>query len=125
MRKQGDARRHAVAAGLGQIEGLRQVDRRAAAAAGRDGDVLVGARIAALDHRAGVAQKRTVAHDLDVGGAGEGLGVFGQEVPDPVGTPGEQVIYVVSDGEETCGGDPVAVARRINSGRTRAVVNVA
>jgi len=39
-------------------------------------------------------------------------------------TPGEQVIYVVSDGEETCGGDPVAVARRINSGRTRAIVNV-
>jgi hypothetical protein len=39
-------------------------------------------------------------------------------------TPGEQVIYVVSDGQETCGGDPVAVARRINSGRTRAIVNV-
>ena len=39
-------------------------------------------------------------------------------------TPGEQVIYVVSDGEETCGGDPVAAARRINSGRTRAIVNV-
>lgn len=37
---------------------------------------------------------------------------------------GEQVIYVVSDGEETCGGDPVAVARRINAGKTRAVVNV-
>jgi Ca-activated chloride channel family protein len=37
---------------------------------------------------------------------------------------GEQVIYVVSDGEETCGGDPVAVARRINAGNTRAVVNV-
>jgi Ca-activated chloride channel family protein len=35
-----------------------------------------------------------------------------------------EVIYVVSDGEETCGGDPVAVARRINSGRTRAIVNV-
>jgi Ca-activated chloride channel family protein len=39
-------------------------------------------------------------------------------------TPGEQVIYVVSDGEETCGGDLVAAARRINSGRTRAIVNV-
>jgi len=39
-------------------------------------------------------------------------------------TAGEQVIYVVSDGEETCGGDPVAIARRINSGRTRAIVNV-
>lgn len=39
-------------------------------------------------------------------------------------TEGEQVIYVVSDGEETCGGDPVAVARRINGGTTRAIVNV-
>lgn len=38
--------------------------------------------------------------------------------------PGAQVIYVVSDGQETCGGDPVAVARRINSGGTRAIVNV-
>lgn len=40
------------------------------------------------------------------------------------GTPGEQVIYVVSDGEETCGGDPVAAARQVNSGRTRAIINV-
>ncbi|WP_442681147.1 vWA domain-containing protein [Sphingomonas sp. ASY06-1R] len=39
-------------------------------------------------------------------------------------TPGEQIIYVVSDGEETCGGDPVAAAKRINAGRTRAIVNV-
>lgn len=39
-------------------------------------------------------------------------------------TPGEQIIYVVSDGEETCGGDPVAVARRINGGSTRAIVNI-
>ncbi len=38
--------------------------------------------------------------------------------------PGAQVIYVVSDGQETCGGDPVAVARSINAGRTRAIVNV-
>jgi len=40
------------------------------------------------------------------------------------GKPGEQVIYVVSDGQETCGGDPVAVARAINRGPTRAVVNI-
>lgn len=39
-------------------------------------------------------------------------------------TPGEQIIYVVSDGEETCGGDPVAAARRINAGHTLAIVNV-
>lgn len=47
-----------------------------------------------------------------------------QQLLDTAAKPGEQVIYVVSDGEETCGGDPVAVARRINSGNTRAVVNV-
>lgn len=40
------------------------------------------------------------------------------------GAPGAQVIYVVSDGQETCGGDPVAVARAINTGHTRAVVNI-
>jgi Ca-activated chloride channel homolog len=31
---------------------------------------------------------------------------------------------VVSDGEETCGGDPVETARRINRGATRAIVNI-
>jgi Ca-activated chloride channel family protein len=39
-------------------------------------------------------------------------------------TAGEQVIYVVSDGQETCGGDPVAAARAINRGATKAVVNI-
>jgi Ca-activated chloride channel family protein len=47
-----------------------------------------------------------------------------QSLLDTAAKPGEQVIYVVSDGEETCGGDPVAVARRINAGATRAVVNL-
>jgi len=47
-----------------------------------------------------------------------------QSLLDPAAKPGEQVIYVVSDGEETCGGDPVAVARRINGGNMRAVVNI-
>jgi Ca-activated chloride channel family protein len=37
---------------------------------------------------------------------------------------GEQVIYVVSDGQETCGGDPVAVARSINQGPTKAIINI-
>jgi len=37
---------------------------------------------------------------------------------------GEQVIYVVSDGEETCGGDPVEIARRAHQGQTRAIVNI-
>jgi Ca-activated chloride channel family protein len=38
--------------------------------------------------------------------------------------PGEQIVYVVSDGIETCGGDPAAVARDINLGGTRAIVNI-
>jgi len=37
---------------------------------------------------------------------------------------GEQVIYVVSDGEETCGGDPVTAARQAHQGATRAIVNI-
>jgi len=42
----------------------------------------------------------------------------------PSATEGEQVIYVISDGEETCGGDPVVAARHINGSATRAVVNI-
>ncbi|MGB3796549.1 MAG: VWA domain-containing protein [Alteraurantiacibacter sp.] len=38
--------------------------------------------------------------------------------------PGTQVVYVVSDGEETCGGDPVAAARSLHEGGIRAIVNV-
>ncbi len=37
---------------------------------------------------------------------------------------GEQVLWVVSDGKETCGGDPVAVARRVNQGNLKLVVNI-
>lgn len=48
----------------------------------------------------------------------------GQAMLERSETPGEQLIYVVSDGEETCGGDPVDVARRINGGPTRAIVNI-
>lgn len=42
----------------------------------------------------------------------------------PVETAGEQVLLVVSDGVETCGGDPVATARRLHGGPVRAVVNI-
>lgn len=42
----------------------------------------------------------------------------------PSDTPGAQIVYVVSDGEETCGGDPVAAARQLRDGNVRAVVNV-
>ncbi len=37
---------------------------------------------------------------------------------------GEQVVYIVSDGKETCGGDPVAAARALQEGPVRAVVNI-
>nr|WP_281351968.1 VWA domain-containing protein [Microvirga makkahensis] len=37
---------------------------------------------------------------------------------------GEQIIYGISDGEETFGGDPVEIARRVNQGQTRAIVNI-
>ena len=40
------------------------------------------------------------------------------------GDPGRQVVYVVSDGVETCGGDPVAAARALNTGPVRAIVNI-
>jgi Ca-activated chloride channel family protein len=39
-------------------------------------------------------------------------------------SPGQQVVYVVSDGNETCGGDPIAIARAINAGNTGAIVNI-
>jgi Ca-activated chloride channel family protein len=36
----------------------------------------------------------------------------------------DAVIYVVSDGIETCGGDPVAEAKRLHASRIRTVVNI-
>lgn len=40
------------------------------------------------------------------------------------GELGEQVVYVVSDGKETCGGDPIAAARALHQGDRRAIVNI-
>jgi Ca-activated chloride channel family protein len=37
---------------------------------------------------------------------------------------GEQAVYVVSDGVETCGGDPVAAARALRDSNVRAIVNI-
>lgn len=37
---------------------------------------------------------------------------------------GEQVVYIVSDGEETCGGDPVEAARALHESDVRAVINI-
>jgi Ca-activated chloride channel family protein len=42
----------------------------------------------------------------------------------PSETAGEQVVYVVSDGVETCGGDPVGAARQLHQSGVKAVVNV-
>ena len=42
----------------------------------------------------------------------------------PSEVPGAQVVYVVSDGEETCDGDPVAAARALHEGDIQAVVNI-
>ena len=42
----------------------------------------------------------------------------------PSNTPGAQVVYVVSDGLETCGGDPVAAARSLRQGPVQAIVNI-
>ena len=42
----------------------------------------------------------------------------------PSEKPGAQVIYIVSDGEETCGGDPVAAARSLHNGETQAIINI-
>lgn len=37
---------------------------------------------------------------------------------------GEQVVFVVSDGRETCGGDPVAAAQELRDSDVKAIVNV-
>jgi Ca-activated chloride channel family protein len=42
----------------------------------------------------------------------------------PTETPGAQIVYIVSDGEETCGGDPVAAARSLHEGEVQAVINI-
>lgn len=36
----------------------------------------------------------------------------------------QNIVYVVSDGIETCGGDPVAVAKKLNQSDIQAVVNI-
>ncbi|WP_299365711.1 VWA domain-containing protein [uncultured Paracoccus sp.] len=42
----------------------------------------------------------------------------------PEAEKGEQVVFIVSDGEETCDGDPVAAARNLHTSGARAIVNV-
>ncbi|RDI50512.1 vWA domain-containing protein [Microvirga subterranea] len=42
----------------------------------------------------------------------------------PASGEGEQVVFVVSDGLETCGGDPVAAARALRESDLKATVNI-
>lgn len=42
----------------------------------------------------------------------------------PSENEGDQMIWVVSDGKETCGGDPVKTAREVNQGSLKLVVNI-
>jgi Ca-activated chloride channel family protein len=51
------------------------------------------------------------------------IATAGKSFP-PGGPAGAQVVYVVSDGLETCGGDPVAAARALNAGPVKAIVNI-
>ncbi|MGE7887708.1 VWA domain-containing protein [Bacillus cereus] len=41
-----------------------------------------------------------------------------------IGDENLNVVYIVSDGEETCGGDPVNAAKNLNQSNTHAVVNI-
>jgi Ca-activated chloride channel family protein len=43
---------------------------------------------------------------------------------EPDAPPGSQVLTVISDGVETCDGDPVAAARALQGGAARVVVNI-
>lgn len=36
----------------------------------------------------------------------------------------ENIVYIVSDGVETCGGDPVAAAKKLNQSEAKAIVNI-
>lgn len=42
----------------------------------------------------------------------------------PTETAGEQVVYVISDGVETCGGKPVEAARKLKDSAVKAIVNI-
>lgn len=48
----------------------------------------------------------------------------GQAFADKKGEGNQNVVYVVSDGIETCGGDPVAAARTLHNSDVKAIVNI-
>lgn len=52
------------------------------------------------------------------------LGFLKDELKDDGDEDATPVIYVVSDGEETCGGDPVAAAKALHTSGLQTVVNV-
>ncbi|MBS7531749.1 VWA domain-containing protein [Hazenella sp. IB182353] len=43
---------------------------------------------------------------------------------DASGDSNENIVYIVSDGIETCGGDPVAVAKQLHESNIKAMVNI-
>lgn len=83
------------------------VDTVLAPGAGRDG---VRAALAGFDATGWTPLAAAIAR------AGADLGIAADG--------GLQAVYVVSDGEDTCGGDPVAAARALHEGGTRAIVEV-
>lgn len=48
----------------------------------------------------------------------------GQTFADRKGEGNRNIVYVVSDGIETCGGDPVAAARTLHNSDVKAIVNI-
>jgi Ca-activated chloride channel family protein len=52
-----------------------------------------------------------------------GIRESGKDLP-PAEAGTQNIVYVVSDGEETCGGDPVAEAGKLHLGKSKALVNV-
>ncbi|MDR6227046.1 VWA domain-containing protein [Desmospora profundinema] len=48
----------------------------------------------------------------------------GKDLEKQSSTSKQNVVYVVSDGEETCGGDPVAAARSLYESNIQAIVNI-
>src|SRR3546814_18745838 len=57
-------------------------------------------------------------------GGGTALARASERAGKVVANDGESVIVVVSDGEETCHGDPCAAARALKAAKPNAIINV-
>ena len=47
-----------------------------------------------------------------------------KDLPRHAGEGVQNIVYVVSDGEETCGGDPVKEAKELHNSDMKAIINV-